>query len=239
MTEKNQAQPVTAISITAAWVAIATAILYQVLLIILVFLRPDLDPTWHTISEWVIGPYGWLMRIAFFTWAVSYTALFVMLKSQLRGRWGKTGLVLLLICVIGTFGVGIFTTDPLNENTITMTGILHTITGTAGLMLFPFAALCINLGLALKNEAWSVTRQVLLWTAGLPLLGWAGFVIYTTIFVVPLGDHAFGPGVNIGLPPRFAMLSYMAWTVILAGLAIKVRRQHSSTYVKREQVYPA
>jgi len=157
-------------------------------------------------------------------------------KPQLRGTLGKIGLVILLICVIGTFGVGIFTTDPLNENTITITGILHTIAGTTGLMLLPLGAVFINLSLALKNEAWTPARRVLLWTAGLPLLGWAGFVIYTAIFVVPLGDHAFGPGVNIGLPPRFAMLSYMAWTVILAGLAIRVRRQNSLTYVKGLQV---
>ena len=157
-------------------------------------------------------------------------------KPQLRGTLGKIGLVILLICVIGTFGVGIFTTDPLTENTITITGILHTIAGTTGLMLLPLGAVFINLSLALKNEAWTPARRVLLWTAGLPLLGWAGFVIYTAIFVVPLGDHAFGPGVNIGLPPRFAMLSYMAWTVILAGLAIRVRRQNSLTYVKGLQV---
>jgi hypothetical protein len=236
MADKNQEQEAPAISITAAWAAIATALLYQILLIVLIFLRPDLDPTWHTISEWVIGPYGWLMRVAFFTWAVSYAVLFAVLKSQLRGKLGKTGLVLLLICVIGTFGVGIFTTDPLNENTITMTGLLHTISGTTGLILFPFGALCINLSLALNSKAWSSVRRVLLWTAGLPLLGLAGFVIYTAIFVVPLGDHAFGPGVNIGLPPRFAMLSYMAWTLILAGLAIKVRRQTSPTYAEGWQV---
>jgi len=231
MTDRNSAQEVSTISTPTAWAAIATAVLYQLVLIVLIFLRPDLDPTWHTISEWVIGPYGWLMTLAFFTWAVSYAALFVLLKSQLWGAWGNIGLILLLICVLGTFGVGIFPTDPLNEYTITLTGILHTITGTTGLMLLPFAAVCINLSLALNNTAWSSARRVLLWAAGLPLLGWAGFVIYTALFVAPLGDHAFGPGVNIGLPPRFAMVSYMVWTVVLAGLAIKVRRQHALTSV--------
>jgi len=164
----NQAQAASAIPLIAAWAAMASVLLYQVLLIILVFLRPDLDPTWHTISEWVIGPYGWLMRIAFFTWAASYVALFVLLKSQLRGKWGKVGLALLLICVLGTIGVGIFTTDPLDERTITMTGTLHTITGTTGLMLFPFAALCLSLNLAFSNEAWLSVRRGLLWISGLP-----------------------------------------------------------------------
>jgi hypothetical protein len=65
MADTNTAQEAPVIAITAAWAAIATALLYQMVLIVLIFLRPDLDPTWHTISEWVIGPYGWLMRIAF------------------------------------------------------------------------------------------------------------------------------------------------------------------------------
>jgi hypothetical protein len=49
-----------AISMTAAWLSIAVAVTYQILIIALIFIRPDLDPSWHTISEWAIGPQGWL-----------------------------------------------------------------------------------------------------------------------------------------------------------------------------------
>ena len=45
-----------AISNEAARLAIAAIATYQVLLIVLIFLRSDLDPSWHTISEWAIGP---------------------------------------------------------------------------------------------------------------------------------------------------------------------------------------
>ena len=48
-----------AISTRAARLAIAAIITYQLVLIALIFLRPDLDPSWHTISEWAIGSYGW------------------------------------------------------------------------------------------------------------------------------------------------------------------------------------
>jgi hypothetical protein len=43
----------------AARLASAAAISYKALLVLLIFLRPDLDPSWHTISEWAIGRYGW------------------------------------------------------------------------------------------------------------------------------------------------------------------------------------
>jgi hypothetical protein len=54
-----------AISKTAAQLAMGAIVAYQILLTVLIFLRPDLDPSWHTISEWAIGPYGWLMSGAF------------------------------------------------------------------------------------------------------------------------------------------------------------------------------
>lgn len=227
MTERETVKPWAPISSTAAWLSIAAVITYQVTLIALIFIRPDLDPSWHTISEWAIGPYGWIMSAAFLISATSYAALFVVLMSQVRGIMGHIGLGILLICVIGTVGVGVFTTDPLETpwNALSTIGTLHIIFGTIALMLLPFAALLINLSLALKNKAWSPARRVLLWTAGLPLLGLAGFLTYTAIFVVPLGPGAHGPGVNIGWPPRFALLTYMVWLITLAWQAINQRRR--------------
>src|SRR6478735_8375603 len=98
------------ISILSARVAIAAIITYHVLLFALIFIRPDLDPSWHTISEWAIGPYGWIMSLAFMICSISYACLFVAIKSQLRGVMGYIGLAILLICCIGVFGVGAFTT---------------------------------------------------------------------------------------------------------------------------------
>ena len=39
------------------------------------FLRPDLDPSWHTISEWAIGQHGWIMSGAFLISALSYAGI--------------------------------------------------------------------------------------------------------------------------------------------------------------------
>jgi hypothetical membrane protein len=211
-----------AISTRAARLAIAAIVSYQILLIALIFLRPDMAPSWHTISEWAIGPYGWIMSAAFLISALSYAALFVMLRSQLHGILGRIGLGILLICTIGAGGVGIFTTDPMPLHfPLSTRGTLHAIFGTSQLVLLPFAALLINLSLVRNKEAWRPARRVLLWTAGLPLFGFLSFAVYSIIFLFPLGPGAYGPGVNIGWPPRFAFLTYMLWVVILGWQAIR------------------
>jgi hypothetical protein len=213
------------ISTAAARLAMTGTVTYQALLIMLIFLRPDLAPSWHTISEWAIGRYGWIMSGAFMISALSYAALVAMLRSQLRGRLGRIGLYLLLVCVIGAAGAGTFTTDPMPMHLpLSTRGTLHVILGTAQLVLFPFAALLISLSLAFVNTAWSTARTVLLWISALPLFGFLSFVVYTAMFVAPLGPGAYGPGVNIGWPPRVAFFTYTLWIVIITCQAIRCCR---------------
>ena len=215
-----------AISTGAARLAIVATVSYQILLIALIFLRPDLAPSWHTISEWAIGPYGWVMSVTFLISALSYAALFLMLKSQVRGILGRIGLCILMICVIGATGVGIFTTDPMPMHfPLSIRGTLHVIFGTTQFVLLPFAAILINISLARKSETWCRARRILLWTAGVPLLGFLSFMVYTVVFVAPLGPGAYGPGVNIGWPPRFAFFTYMIWVLTLGYEAISGRTE--------------
>jgi len=214
------------ISITAARVSIAALITYHILLFALIFIRPDLDPSWHTISEWAIGPYGWIMSMAFMICALSYASLFVTIRSQMRGVMGYVGLGLLLICTVGVFGVGAFTTDPMTTppDQLSTTGIIHMITGSAQLMLLPFAALIININLAHRNPDWYGSRYILAWTSVLPLLGLIGFMVHFMVDVYPHGENAYGPGVHIGWTPRFLFLTYLIWLITLATQAIKIRK---------------
>ncbi len=207
----------------ARW-AIAAAVGWQALLVALIFLRPDLDPSWHTISEWAIGRHGWLMVLAFLLSATSYALLFVALRSQVPGWWGRLGLGMLALCAIGTVGVGVFVTDPMPltpDRPLTIRGTLHVVTGTSAAMLLPAAALLLNLGLALRNPAWRPARRVLLWTAALPLLAFLGSAVHLALFVMPLGVGAYGPGVPIGWPPRLVFLTYTAWLITVAWQATR------------------
>lgn len=213
----------------AATVAIAAIVAYQVVLVVLIFLRPDIDPSWHTISELAFGRYGWVMSGGFLLSALSYGALFVMLMYQARGIMGRIGLVLLAVCCLGALGVGVCRTDPMPlHSPLSIRGAIHVVSGTAQLMLLPFAALLINLSLALRNRDWVRAKRVLFWTSCLPLFGWACFVGYTILFVVPMGKDAYGPGVNIGWPPRFAFLTYALWLVVVSWQGLKLGRVASS-----------
>src|SRR5207244_5079270 len=133
-----------------------------------------------------------MMSAGFLISAASYAALFMMLRSHVKSVIGRVGLGILLMCVIGAFGVGICTTDPMPIHPpLSARGTLHVIFGTSQLVLLPFAALLINLGLARNNETWKPTRRILLWTAGLPLVGFLSFAVYSAIFVFPLGPDAY------------------------------------------------
>jgi hypothetical membrane protein len=210
------------ISTNAAWLAMSATLTYQVLLGALIFLRPDLDPSWHSISEWAIGTHGWIMSGAFLVSSVSYASLFVMLRTELGKPMGRIGLGILLICAIGAAGAGIFTTDPMPfRPPLSTKGTLHIICGTTQLVLFPFAALLIGLSLARANPVWAKARKLMIGSAWLPMFGFVGFASYTSLFVVPMGPNAYGPGVNIGWPPRFAFFTYMLWILIVGSQAVR------------------
>ena len=203
--------------------SILMAVTYQVLLIILIFLRPDIHPYSNTISEWAIGKFGWLMQIAFFCSALSYLFLFLSLKRDVDGTWGKIGLLLLFICFIGTIGVGAFVTDPYPPDFTIATTLIHTISGALAMVLLPFAALFINRSL-MRNEHWKAAKNILKWTAFLPLLAFIGFIAHFNLFVAPLGENAVGENVPIGYPPRIMFLVYHIWLIILAVSILKLNK---------------
>jgi hypothetical protein len=217
-TDTKTTRRVTAISAAAARLSIATLTTYQVLLGALIFIRPEVDPARQPISEYAIGRLGWIMVMAFLTSAVSYGALFVAIRAHVRGWPGKVGLGILLVCSIGTLGVGVFVADPIATpmNSLSTVGTLHVAFGGTALILLPFAALLVNLSLARNSQAWAPARRALLWTAGLPLLGLVLFCASLAV-VVPAE----------GWPPRFLLLTYAAWLIVLALQAIKLRSQES------------
>ena len=206
-----------------AKLSILIAVTYQVLLIILIFLRPDIHPYSNTISEWEIGKFGWLMQVAFFCSALSYLFLFLSIKKEIRGTWGKIGLILLFICFVGTAGAGAFVTNPYPPDfTITRT-LIHTLSGTSAMIFLPFAALLINFNLARNNAEWIKEKNKLKLIAFLPLIAFIGFIIHLNLFVIPLGPNAVGDNVPIGYPPRIMFLTYHIWLIILAVKFIKLK----------------
>lgn len=215
----------------AARIAIAAVIVYQAMLIGLILLRPDLDPEWHTISEWAIGRHGWIMQVAFLVSATGYAALAIALRPYLTNRPVLIGCCLLALCALGTILVGLFVTDPMPftaKTGISTRGLVHIIGGSIGMLLLPPAALLINLGLASMPGRGAPLRAALRWSAALPAIALVGFVGHLVLVVMPMGQEAYGPGVPLGWPPRLLFLCYGVWVIILAGCTPHLARQPAS-----------
>jgi len=215
--------PVTAISGLAARLSFIGSAAFVVLLASLHVLKPELDPSWRFISEYAIGEYGWIMVLAFFSLALSYVMLFVTLRSQIRSVVGKIGLGLLLVSAAGLAIAGIFTTDPIttSQEAMTTEGNLHSLGGTLGFAM-PFAALFVTWSLRRLPE-WTVARRWLFWSTGLALIGFLVSFLSLGAMLSQSGGQ-FGPDVPVGWPTRFEILVYCVWLMVVAGEAIRLRK---------------
>ena len=227
------AKSVAAVSPTAARLSFAGAATFAVLLAALHFIKPELDPSWHFISEYAIGNYGWMMVLAFLSLAVSYISLFVAIRSQVRTSVGKVGLSLLLVSALGLTIAAVFTTDPItvSEDAVTTEGTLHNLGGTLGIAM-PFAAALVGWKLV-RNPAWSSAKRPLLWATGLALVAFLVSFVSLGVMVSQSGGE-FGPDVPVGWPNRFEVLAYSAWVMVVARQAIQVRRRNPETTGRTE-----
>jgi hypothetical protein len=221
-----KAKSVSAISPTAARLSFAAAATFVLLLAALHFIKPESDPSWHFISEYAIGDYGWIMVLAFLSLALSYISLFVAIHSQLQTIAGRIGLALLLVSALGLTIAAIFTTDPItvSKDAVTTEGTLHNLGGTLGIAM-PFAAGLTGWKLV-RNPAWSSARRSLLWASGLALVAFVVSFVSLGVMVGQSGGK-FGPEVLVGWPNRFEVVAYSVWLIVVAWQAIRVREHNS------------
>jgi hypothetical protein len=216
------AKSVAAVSLTAARLSFAASAAFVVLLAALHFIKPGLDPSWHFISEYAIGDYGWIMVLAFLSLALGYVTLFVAIRSHLRTIAGRIGLALLLVSALGLTIAAVFTTDPImvSKDAATTEGGLHNLGGTLGLAQ-PFAAALVGWKLA-RNPAWSLAKRPVLWATGLALVAFVVSFVSVGVMVSQSGG-VFGPNVLVGWPNRIEIVSYSVWLMVVSWQAIRVR----------------
>ncbi|HEY0678292.1 MAG TPA: DUF998 domain-containing protein [Chitinophagaceae bacterium] len=212
------------VSRSAARFTLIAATGFLGLLLLLHFIKPEMDPSWHFISEYALGRYGWVMSFSFLLIAAGYISLFAALRLQFpRSIPGKIAQVLILISAAGLALAGVFATDPIDipVEQITASGSLHKLGGTLGLAM-PFAALFTTIGL-LKNPEWSAAKRPLWLATIIALLGFlAAFV--SMIVMLTISNGKFGPGVSVGWPNRIEMAGYVIWLMVVAGQALIYRK---------------
>ena len=205
------------------FLSIFLAGLFLLLLFLLHFLKPELDPKWRMISEYEIGRFGWLMRLAFFAWGAGLLALLVALWPSLLPVSGLIARAWLIVIVIALFGAGIFKTDPITAPSQSLVNLLHTVCGAIVILTFPVAATLAVRSL-LHDPRWAAQRSLPAFATG---LAWFGLIAYFASIVISLRldpeSHALnGPTIYQGWPNRFLVVTYAAWIVLLAASALRL-----------------
>jgi hypothetical protein len=192
-------------------------------LTILHFLEPKFDPTWRLISEYEIGKFGWLMRLAFFCWGGGFLLLTISLWNILETLGGIIGKWWLLILSIALFGAGIFTPQAITDINRGTTDKIHGLCGVIMIFTFPIASTIIAFNLS-KQQPNSNSRKPLFWFT---LLVWIGFItfFYSILFYLKQAEmRAYGSDVLIGLPNRFMVFTYTIWLMVVSRQMYKVNK---------------
>lgn len=214
MTRKSGVMP--SYAHTSAKIAYISGISFIVLLGLLHFLEPEYAPSWHFISEYELGSFGWLMQIAFVAIALSCISLGMSLWPQLRSIGGRIGIIFLYVSAVGMIIAAFFVTDPLNAAKITFHGQMHQLGPLFDSV--PVASLLITFNILRKNPLWKPAKFSL-WLC--TLLVWAGIVLFAVSMVHYFpADHKFGPAQLLGWPNRIMISVQATWLIVTAKQAI-------------------
>jgi hypothetical protein len=205
------------LAIGAAYVSLLTIILLH-------FLSPELDPTWHMVSEYAYGQYEWILTIFFFSWAVSYwftaVALFPLAKHWLY----KVGVVLLFISGVGALMGGLYDVRQ----------SLHGLAFGIGIPFVPLVAPLISRYLQRKcNVRYKYASY-------LSHATWLSFILMAVTMALFISQMQKAGALNMSTPQlltllpegvlpiigysnRFLVLSYIGWLLAINYLVIKIK----------------
>jgi hypothetical protein len=174
------------------------------------------------ISEYEIGRFGWLMQIAFFSWALGNASLFVALRSHIRSTFGNVGLTLLLVVAVGMIIGGIFIPDPITtgKDALSTASKWHSVGGALAIIPMPIIATLVSWSLVHHNQAWLSVRCLVLWLTAFIWLGLGAFLLVAVL----QHDGTAGPDVLLGWPNRAFAVAYSVWLMAVAWTAIRVQK---------------
>ena len=111
--------------------AAAATIYWAAVIAVLPFLRPDFTPRINWISEYGVGPYGWMQNSAFIAASFGIAALILGLARTGPKSWiTTTGLAFLAVMVPGLFISALFHADVRGQADTTH-GLIHDLSAFA------------------------------------------------------------------------------------------------------------
>jgi hypothetical membrane protein len=182
---------------TAAIGCIAYA---AVALLLMHVLRPDFTPASHMISDYAVGPYGWVMQTIFVGLSAGCTMLLVGLAcSGPTSIAARLGVLLLAVASIGLIVSAIFPTD-LQGAPATRSGYLHTLSFFVNVasIILAIVLLATSFGSDPRWRPYQRTSVILL-----SLIALAFILQFLTL----------RKGAPYGLANRFFICVLLAWVI--------------------------
>ena len=218
----------TSLNVGAARFSLYFAVACISLIVILHFLKKDMPPAAHMLSEYAIGEYGWIMQLAFFCWAASCLSLVFTLRPFINSKKGKVGLALLGIVGLALIMGGIFVIDsPYDEPQVpTQHGSLHGVSAMIGLPGQAIATLLISYSLV-KNHQWQSARRSILMLAHFT---WISLLLMfaSTFIMMAISNGKFSGETQIGWFNRLLVLMYCGWLITVARQALQINKNLTS-----------
>jgi hypothetical membrane protein len=166
------------------------------------FLRPDVNSVLEPISNYGVGPYGFLFTVADIGSGLATLALVFGLYLGI-GPPGRSyvGLFLLALYGVSELLAGIFPIDVGGE--ATTAGTIHNIVGNISFFCFPIGAILLSLRMG-KDEQWRSFRRPALVLS---------IVVVLTVFLTIAG---FNLGIGFGVTQRVANVAVLVWMLAVA-----------------------
>lgn len=217
-------------------IAAAGTIAVALIIVALHLIKPELEPSWRFISEYAVGPHGWIMKLAFLFWAASCGALALALRREVKSWPGRAGLAVLLIVAAALVPAGLFAQDPITAkpDEFTTSGNIHAMASMIGIPGIPIAAMLISSSLSRTSPAWAPHRSFIMWTAHATWIGFALMGAYL-MWAVPRAG-GFNADVWAGWMNRLVVATYLTWQLAIAYRLIMNNKAQATPYSVQSNV---
>jgi hypothetical protein len=198
-------------------VGVTGVLVFVVLVTVLHVIDPGRDPVSITISEYVLGPYGWVLTFAGLAFGLGTLAITLALAATLPSPRPRRGLTMLAIAGVAMVVVASFPTDPIDPadpRFVTTAGMIHAAAGILSFTCFAVAQPLLTRSIATATNMPGLRRFAVVPPIGYVLF-WA-----TGILDNQLGG-LFGGRSATGLGERFMAVAFIVW---LLAVAVGVRR---------------
>jgi len=178
------------------------------------FLEPEFAPTWRMISEYEIGDYGWVMRLAFFCWGAAYLSFVFAIWKSLSSFLGILGKCWLFIISIALFAASIYAPQPITDLVRGTADKYHTMAGAIMIFTFPIVSIILTRSISKTYNQPSFTK-IIRWLTVLVWVGFLSFFCTMIMYADKIKVRAYGPDVLIGLPNRLMVVTYTLWLIVV------------------------